>query len=123
MKILLAVDNSAFSNAATDEVLTEFPSADTEVHVLGVVDTSKLLPRMDGYGVHAMFTEEVAAIVEEWQNEAEKVIAANSGKLSSVGFSVKPVLLEGEVKTCILDYADQWKPDLIVLGSHGRKGL
>ena len=123
MKILLAIDNSPFSNAATDEVLTEFRPADTEVHVLSVVDTAKLLPPMDGYGVHAMFVEEVSAIMEEWRNEARQVVANSIKKLASAGFKATAVVMEGEVKVCILEYAEDWKPDLIVLGSHSRKGL
>lgn len=123
MKILLAVDDSPFSLAAADEVLTEFRPAETEVQVLSVVDTGKLLPPMDAYGVHAMFVEEVAALMEEWREEAKQAIDLAVKKLSSAGFPTKGVLLEGEVKACILDYADEWNADLIVLGSHGRKGL
>ena len=123
MKILLAVDNSPFSKAATNEVLTEFRPADTEVHVLSVVDTAKLLPPMDGYGVHAMFVEEVSAIMEQWRNEAKQVVANSIKKLASAGFKAREVVMEGEVKACILEYAEDWKPDLIVLGSHSRKGF
>ena len=123
MKILLAIDNSPYSKAAIAEVLAEFRSTDADVHILSVVDTGKLLPRMDGYGVHAMFVEEVATIMEQLRSEAEEAIALGIKKLSAAGFATKNVLREGEVKACILDYAEEWKPDLIILGSHGRKGF
>lgn len=39
------------------------------------------------------------------------------------GFEVEIRVIEGEPRTGILRAAEQWQPNLIVLGSHGRKGL
>lgn len=123
MKILLALDNSPYSAAASEEVITEFGTAGVAVHVLSVVDTGRLLPHEDGFGVHAMFVEEVSALMEEWRNEAKETVAEATRKLSSAGFTTKSIVMEGEVKECILDYADEWKPDLIVMGSQGKNGI
>lgn len=123
MKILLAVDNSPFSRAATDAIAREFNPADTQLHVMSVVDTTKLMPKMDGYGIHAMFVEEVTAIVAEWRKDAESAICQSMSKLWDAGFVAKSLLFEGDPKGWILDHAEDWKPDLIVLGSHGKSGL
>ena len=43
--------------------------------------------------------------------------------LRSAGFTVKTVIEEGSAKAIIVDFAAQWPADLIVVGSHGRKGF
>lgn len=123
MKILLALDNSPYSEAASEEVITELRPAGTEVHVVSVVDTGRLLPHEDGFGVHAMFVEEVSALMEEWRNEAKETVNEATRKLSSAGFTTKSIVMEGDVKPCILDYAEEWKPDLIVMGSQGKNAF
>ncbi len=43
--------------------------------------------------------------------------------LGAVGFRVTTTVANGDARSTILDDAAQWHADLIVLGSHGRKGL
>ena len=39
------------------------------------------------------------------------------------GFKVQTAVEEGDPKSKILDHATRWGADIIVLGSHGRKGF
>ncbi len=39
------------------------------------------------------------------------------------GFRVTTAIEQGDPRFAIVEYAAQWKADLIVVGSHGRKGL
>ena len=43
--------------------------------------------------------------------------------LRKSGLNATTVLIEGDPKSQIIDVAKEWPADLIVLGSHGRKGL
>jgi nucleotide-binding universal stress UspA family protein len=43
--------------------------------------------------------------------------------LRAKGLNVSTVGEEGDPKTRIIDHAAEWHADLIVLGSHGRKGF
>jgi nucleotide-binding universal stress UspA family protein len=43
--------------------------------------------------------------------------------LRTAGFQAHARVVEAEIRTGILDAATEWKADLIVLGSHGEKGL
>lgn len=43
--------------------------------------------------------------------------------LQSAGFKTNTIVREGDAKTSIPEYADEWRPELIMVGSHGRKGL
>jgi nucleotide-binding universal stress UspA family protein len=44
-------------------------------------------------------------------------------RLRSAGFDASTSVREGDPKMVILDCATEWRTDLIVVGSHGRKGL
>ena len=54
---------------------------------------------------------------------AEALVAKTAALLRSKGFPVTTVVELGNVKSKILDTAERWRADLIVLGSYGRTGL
>jgi nucleotide-binding universal stress UspA family protein len=61
---------------------------------------------------------------EQWRQERGKELVTRSEQLlAKEGFKVTTVIQEGDARLGIVDYAGQWKADLIVVGSHGRKGL
>jgi nucleotide-binding universal stress UspA family protein len=58
------------------------------------------------------------------QRQQGESLAANTAEmLRSKGLNVVAAVEEGDPKSKILDDAEAWHADLIVLGSHGRKGL
>jgi nucleotide-binding universal stress UspA family protein len=116
MRILLAIDDSRFSEAAANSVVRQFRPEDTEVRVLHVVEPIAISepPQMSpGY-----FPE-----LEEQLPEARELVDRVSITLSSAAFRVTASVAEGDARTIILEEAKEWHADLIVLGSHGRKGL
>jgi nucleotide-binding universal stress UspA family protein len=116
MRILLAIDDSRFSEAAANSVVRQFRPEDTEVRVLHVVEPIAISepPQMSpGY-----FPE-----LEEQLPEARELVDRVSITLSSAAFRVTASVAEGDARTIILQEAKEWHADLIVLGSHGRKGL
>ncbi|HYU79421.1 MAG TPA: universal stress protein [Vicinamibacterales bacterium] len=44
-------------------------------------------------------------------------------EIAAPGLSVDTAVREGDPRTAIVDAADEWQADLIVIGSHGRTGL
>lgn len=54
-----------------------------------------------------------------WKTVGFLVKAADEIEERAPDLSVTPVLLEGRPKDVILDEAEKWFPDLIVVGSHG----
>jgi nucleotide-binding universal stress UspA family protein len=44
-------------------------------------------------------------------------------KLRKAGFRTSQAIVRGDARAALLDRAGEWKPDLIVVGSHGLKGL
>ena len=119
MKILLAVDDSRFSDAAAKAVIAQGHPKDTEVRVLHVVEPPSLLVarEMGGYD---------AAIEEVWEKEskhAKAFVEKTAEKLRSHNMKVTTSVQNGDPKSMIIDASKEWGADLIVLGSHGRSGL
>jgi len=119
MKILLAIDDSEFSKAAVQSVVTRSWSPDTEVRVLHVVEPPSLLlgREMTGYD------PEFETVWKALREQAKVLVTKATDVLRKSGLNATTVLIEGDPKSQIIDVAKEWPADLIVLGSHGRKGL
>ena len=120
MKILLALDGSKFSEAATNIVITQIKAKDTKVHLLHVVDPFPA--RLAGNKGSQETPDFVAARLEQ-RDYAKELLSRATEKLRSAGFEVTSAVEEGDARDAILNHAERWRADLIVVGSHGRKGL
>ena len=112
MRILLAIDDSKFSEAATQAVIAQYQPQGTEVKVLNVVDLA--IPIPTSYA--AAFHQESLKHGQELEQRADRM-------LSKASYKTQTAVEEGDPKFKIIDQAAQWKAELIVMGSHGRKGL
>jgi len=114
MKILLAVDNSRFSEAAVQAVIARHRVRDLEVRVFHAAESPTLFtaPEMAEY-----------IPPEESAQEAKALVAKAADAIRSAGINVTTSIVQGDPKSAIIDDAKAWGADLIVLGSHGRKGL
>ena len=112
MKLLLAVDDSKYSDAATRAVMSEYPTLGTEVQVLNVVDLALPIPTSYADGFR-----------QESLKQGQELVQHTGQKLSQAGFKVQTAVEEGDPKSKILDHAATWKADVIVIGSHGRTGI
>jgi len=119
MKVLLAIDDSKFSQAAVDKLIAEANPRETEVRVLHVLEPNPRYPRGQTWG----YVPEASQVLEEQRQEAEGLVARASQILRDAGFTVTTVIEEGNPKGMIIDCAAEWHADLIMVGSHGRKGL
>jgi len=114
MKILLAIDDSKFSAAAAKAVIARHKLPGLEVRVLHAAEPPTLFtaPEMAEY-----------IPPKESAEEAKALVAKAAAALRSAGINVTTAVVQGDAKSVILDDANAWGADLIVLGSHGRKGL
>jgi nucleotide-binding universal stress UspA family protein len=110
MKILLATDGSKFSQAALEMVIKEFSKEQSEIRVLHVVNPIGYF----GYPEIGAETE-----IEQGKDLADRTASI----LRSAGFSVTAEVLVADPRNGIIDSAERWHADLIVLGSHGRSGM
>jgi nucleotide-binding universal stress UspA family protein len=116
MRILLTTDNSPSSQVALREVLRRPWPPDTEVRVLSVAHALPFVPdpTLTGVGLHYYSLDQA-------QKHAVHAVSAAVRELSSVapGLHVTSVVLEGAPSAQIVEEAERWDADLIVLGSHG----
>lgn len=120
MKILLATDGSKFSEVATQTAASLFHSEGAEVLALQVVEPLVFTtpPQMSpGYA------PEMSARLEGQLKQAKESVAHAAETLRRAGFKADSRVVETEVRSGILETAGEWRADLIVLASHGQKGL
>jgi nucleotide-binding universal stress UspA family protein len=120
MKILLATDGSKFSEAAARGITSQISAPGAEVLALQVVEPLIFSnpPQMaPGYA------PEMGIRLQENMKQAKDNVAAAADILRKAGFKAETRVVENETRSGILDVAEDWKADLIVLGSHGKKGL
>jgi len=124
MKILLATDDSEYSLAAARSVAKRPWPAGTEVRVLTVVELS-LTPLESALEPPYLNSEMIQMQREAAMKRAGHAIQSAEEVLRAGGLETSEsisVLVE-KPQQIILDEAAQWGADLIVVGSHGRRGL
>jgi nucleotide-binding universal stress UspA family protein len=115
LRILLAIDDSKFSEAATNTLIAQVSPQQSEVRVLHVIELYPLFPTAKQPG------QELAVASEEHRHRAEDLVAMAAQALRNAGFDrVTTAVKQGNPKALLLDAAAEWKADLIILGSHGR---
>ena len=119
MKILLAIDGSKFAQVAIEALIRQATPQGTEVRVLHVIEPIPIYPDGQAWG----YGPEASQVLKEQRNEAEELVARAGQTLREKSFKVMTAIEEGNPKEVIIDSAAEWHADLIVVGSHGRKGL
>ena len=125
MRLLLAIDDSKFAEAAIHAVLTQVRPDHTQVLVLNAVDWSDFMPTpVPAVGVATMFSaRQLESIIESENRRAQDLVKTAAERLRSAGFDASASVREGDPKMVILDCAIEWRANLIIVGSHGRKGV
>jgi nucleotide-binding universal stress UspA family protein len=117
MKILLATDGSPCSEAVVREACHRPWPADSEVKVVSVAQASPFIaePAFEGPAVHFE-----SLLQGERERAAEKVAgAAREIGEKAPGLRISTEVLEGWPKEVIIEEAERWEADLILVGSHG----
>ena len=118
MKILLAVDGSPCSDAAVEEVSRRPWPDGSSIKVLTTFELPTP-PTPEAWAVPINYFEEMdQALRKQAQNVVDRAIEKLKPRLSKT-ISLDGQLLPGSPKTVILDEAEDWGADLIVVGSHG----
>ena len=118
MRILLAVDGSPFSEAAVSEVASRPWPANSEVKVV----TAFQVPLIPTPEVWAISDEYLPALERIAREQSQLIVDTALATLASgldKSMTVNGEVLLGLPRDAILEEAESWKADLIVLGSHG----
>jgi nucleotide-binding universal stress UspA family protein len=117
--LLVPIDGSESSMLGLAEAIRIARSSGARLHLLHVVDETVPFATDIPAGLIEQFSEAMRARGRETLHKAEQVVAVNALEPESV-------LLEtvgGRAADLIVDHAKQCKADLIVMGTHGRRGI
>jgi nucleotide-binding universal stress UspA family protein len=122
MKILLAVDGSEYSDAAVKSVASRPWPTGTIVKVFAAVELP-FVPTTETWALPDSYYTEL----EKAQSEKAQAAIDKSVKILREGqglvFEIITETHIGQAQSVILDEAEKWGADLIVLGSHGYRGF
>jgi nucleotide-binding universal stress UspA family protein len=118
MKILLAIDGSAPSRDAIEEVARRPWPSSSALLILSVIQP--YTPPATEIVLASATLEEVR---QRQAQDAEQFTRQARERIGASGLNVETAVREGDPRTAIIDAADEWQADLIVVGSHGRTGL
>lgn len=119
MRILLALDDSKHSNAAIDMLLQRpWPHGST-VRVLCVAQSYIPFPGPFASDGALNYAEVAQSLVKR----AQEIVDLTATKLGALGLTVEPRVRQGDPRHEIMEEAQDWGADLVVVGSHGRTGL
>jgi len=119
-KILAAVDGSDTSKRAFDEALRLAKSLGATMHVIYVVDSPAMLYGVGFYDpadLKRAFLEEGALLTRE----ASETLAAAGVEGDTIVIDAHEA--DNDVVKTIAQECTRWGADLVVLGTHGRRGM
>jgi nucleotide-binding universal stress UspA family protein len=116
MKILLAIDGSLCSDNAVEEVARRPWPEGSSLKVLTVFEPP-IPPTPETWALPASYFEEIeAALRKQGQNIIDKALEKLK---ANKALALSSLLMLGSPRPVILDEAESWGADLIVVGSHG----
>lgn len=121
MKVLIAIDDSEYSEAAVQSVLDRPWPANSEFMIMTVVEP-----------IYTEYAYPEGQVLEASKEAQMQLIANRQDLLGSTVRRLRKAfpdleascwLFEGGIAETIVKEAKDWPADLLVLGSHGRTGL
>jgi nucleotide-binding universal stress UspA family protein len=121
MKILLATDGSDYSKAAVNSVAERPWPEGSEVKIISAMEVP-YAPTTEAWVMPDSYYSELDRVTRGQAEAAVKdaVERIESGKAS--GLEIVTKIISGSARVVILEEAERWGADLIVLGSHGYSG-
>ncbi len=118
MKILVAVDGSAYSDVAIEEVLRRPWPAQSEVKVITAFETP-LMVGIEPWAATPTYFDQLEKAVRE---AAEAITCGALEKLKAIKdtpLEISGETIQGPPGQVIVEEAERWGADLIIMGSRG----
>ena len=120
-KILVATDGSTLSRKAVKCAIGMARTHQAELLVVNVVPR---YPLSYFEGAASFSAEEIGAIESRWSHEAQNLLDGVAQRANAEGVRTRTAAISGDlVAQALLTAAKKHKCDLIVMASHGRKGI
>lgn len=119
-KILVAVDRSSSSRRAMEEAVRIAQPMHAKIRAIYVLDRAPAYPYTCHYDMN-LLDKALTRDGQEALGEAAQVFAA--GGIDADTELVKTARMTEDVPECLQRYALQYGADLVVMGTHGRRGV
>lgn len=120
-RILVATDGSPLSKKAVTSAIDLAATCSAELFALKVVPR---YPQAYFEGSIPLSAEEVARVEKQWAQAAQQQLATVEKSAQARSVNVKSLVVKSDVVSdAIMAAAKKNKADLIVMASHGRKGI
>jgi nucleotide-binding universal stress UspA family protein len=132
-KVMIAYDGSTYADAALDDLRRAGLPRDAEALIVtvsdGLVGTSSPVAEVAGTALPSRRVISAIAVAKE---QATRLLAEARGFAAQArrrvrshfpGWEVRTEVLEGSPSWELLRKAEEWRPDLVVVGSQGRSAL
>lgn len=119
MKILVATDGSEFSNAAVEKCVELFGrSADGQIRV--IIAAEPVYTPAEPFALSAEYIQELESAARQ---KAADVLSQTEARMREAlpdnDISLTTAVVKGYANQAIVEEAERWGADLIILGSHG----
>lgn len=132
MKVMIGYDGSSYADAAIEDLRCAGLPRDSEVLVVSTTDLSAVNQPISEFDMHSLVSQRADAVlrsVKGFRGQAIREAEISASKAVErlrrqfpewkVGYEI----LQGKPSAALLRKAAAWKPDLIVVGSHGRSAI
>ena len=118
-RILVPVDGSATSNLALGAALRLAQAFNSQLRLIHVLDVSAYLAGYDPYAGSA------GDLPRAMREAGEKILQDGMAVARAAGVEVDNMLFDtlGRLGETVANAAKLWNADLLVVGTHGRRGL
>lgn len=116
MRILMGIDDSKFSNHLVCALVAQFRTENVEILTLHVLEPVEPVapPEM---------SKRYAPELEDQKKPALALLDRIADELRKAGFSARTSVEIGDVRETIIERAAAWDANLILIGSHGKRGI
>ena len=117
-RILVPVDGSPTSDSGLDEALRLARAGRSKIRLLHIIDDTLAFNSPDGAGVNY--------VLDALRGSARQVLKDAGDRVRRARLEAETGLVEnftGRVADAIVEQARRWRADLIVMGTHGRRGF
>ena len=119
-RILVPFDGSATSSRGLDEAIGIATLTGASLRLIHMLD---ILDFTNGFETAAIYTDHVIPFM---RRTGEEILQGGKARAENAGVRADTVLLEGmKTRLCdaVAEQARAWGADLIVIGTHGRRGV
>lgn len=121
-RILIGIDSSSCSTKALEEVILIARSLQASLRIVHAVDESLLVQHGMGIGTYI----DIEATKEQMREDGKKMLDDAVAKAKAAGCHAESLLIESakhRVAEMLVSAAQDWNADLVVVGTHGRRGF